>query len=113
MKDMEYKELLILAYFKDNNISHSIVDLKSRMGMSFFDIVKEIQEMMKKGLLYINDYKIVSLTLKGRVCLGKSKVENFKFLDDTMVEDEKKNEMKEEKFKINKCFFKAKWINKH
>lgn len=114
MKDMvyEYKELLILVYFKNYSGSYSIVDLKNKLGMSFFNIVKQIQKMIDEGLLCIADNNLVSLTLKGRIYLGKSKVENFKFLDNSIQEKEKNNVSEGTRFKLNKYFFKAKWINK-
>ena len=109
---MVYKKLLMLVYFKDYSDNYSIVDLKNKMGMSFFNIVKQIQEMIEEGLLCINDNNLDPLTLKGRLCLGKSRVESFKFLDNSLQEKEKNNVSEGTRFKINKCFFKAKWINK-
>ena len=117
MKDMRlekimgnlYRDLLILIYFKQFGSRYSIEDLKRRLGLSFIDIMKTINRLINIGYLFVNEKKSLSLTLSGRIRLGNSKLENFKYIENDVLMIEK---IENDIFYLPKKMSNAKWINK-
>lgn len=89
----EYKQLIILAYFKENYKTYDIYELMKLMGMSFKEVNNHINNLIDKRLMcFINDYLI--LTKIGEKFLVEKNMDAFSF-NQTPVEHKKKMSINE------------------
>ena len=78
--NQQFKELLILSYFKQHN-DYSLVQIASNIGVSLNNLADLIEIFIEKGFLERRD-DLLSLSFSGRICLQKSSLEFYDYYND-------------------------------
>lgn len=84
--NQQFKELLILSYFKRHN-DYSLVQIASEIGVPLNNLDDLIERLIEKGFLERRD-DLLSLSFSGRIYLQKSSVEfyDYYYNDDNCIE---------------------------
>lgn len=75
--NQQFKELLILSYFKQHN-DYSLVQIANEIGVPLNNLADLIEILIEKGFLERRD-DLLSLSFSGRICLQKSSVEFYDY----------------------------------
>ena len=78
MRENEYFELLVLAYFRQYKNEYSISDISNNIGISEIFASDLILDLVNKGELKYND-DLLRITVKGRNRLCNSSLESYSF----------------------------------
>lgn len=109
-KKEEYLKQLILVYFKEYGENYDILDLGSKIGITITTLSDYIYELIENNFLRYED-DLLQLTLKGRIYLSNTLMEDYTFKSDISLLYE------HNKWDINKIycvheFSKKKWRGK-
>lgn len=75
---MNYKEMLILAYFKNNYKKYNLAEIMQMMGMTYSYFTQVMESLFEKEqLLIIKGY--IVLSKKAEILLNEKKFASFKF----------------------------------
>ena len=87
---MEYKEMLILVYFKSHYKKYDFREMMELMGMTYGQLQKKIDTLFKSEyLLFINDY--IVLSKDGELLLNDNELSSFGFEDVKIEKRERMN----------------------
>ena len=89
-KDMNFKEAIILAYFKMRNGQYSYEELSRETGLSSSEVARIMMDLLSEGFLKISN-GMIELSFKGRIRLQESNMEFFEFEDNNSVDEYKRN----------------------
>ena len=73
-----FRKLLTLAYFREHNDDYSRSELRDVLGVTLSTIEQIIDSLITEEYLEV-DNCMIRLTLKGRIKLINSKLENYSF----------------------------------
>lgn len=86
---MGYKEMLILAYFKNHYKKYDFREIMEIMGMSYSQLRKRLEELVEKHyLVHIDDYIVISKV--GEDLLKENELDSFDFGE---INNEKRRRM--------------------
>ena len=77
----EYVRLLILAYFREHSKGYTIEELCMMIGLFSEQANCFIDRLLEEGFLEYKGY-LLSISLKGRILLMHSKLEDYRFTAD-------------------------------